>query len=63
MDTVTRDWTDGILSKLFRELNDRLPAGKENEMRWVIFDFSIGFGPWVDSVKEECVMKFKNRRG
>jgi dynein heavy chain len=27
MDPVTRDWTDGILSKLFRELNDRLPPG------------------------------------
>jgi dynein heavy chain len=26
MDPVTRDWTDGILSKLFRELNDRLPG-------------------------------------
>jgi dynein heavy chain len=28
MDPVTRDWTDGILSKLFRELNDALPAGQ-----------------------------------
>lgn len=25
MDPVTRDWTDGVLSKLFRELNQPLP--------------------------------------
>lgn len=28
MDPVTRDWTDGILSKLFRELNEPLPKNR-----------------------------------
>jgi dynein heavy chain, axonemal len=26
MDPTTRDWTDGVLSKLFRELNAPLPG-------------------------------------
>jgi dynein heavy chain len=35
MDSVTRDWTDGILSKLFRDLNEPLPPGREKEIRSV----------------------------
>lgn len=49
MDPVTRDWTDGILSKLFRELNDRLPAGKENEMRWIVYDGDVD-ALWVENM-------------
>ena len=49
MDTVTRDWTDGILSKLFRELNDRLPAGKENEVRWIVYDGDVD-ALWVENM-------------
>ena len=49
MDTVTRDWTDGILSKLFRELNDRLPAGKENEIRWIVYDGDVD-ALWVENM-------------
>ena len=49
MDTVTRDWTDGILSKLFRELNDRLPPGKENEMRWIVYDGDVD-ALWVENM-------------
>ena len=49
MDPVTRDWTDGILSKLFRELNDRLPAGKENEMRWILYDGDVD-ALWVENM-------------
>ena len=41
MDPVTRDWTDGVLSKIFREVNDPLPKGKENEMRWIIYDGDV----------------------
>eukprot|EP01033_Poteriospumella_lacustris_P008676 gene8676-6241_t len=49
MDPVTRDWTDGILSKLFRELNDRLPPGKENEMRWIVYDGDVD-ALWVENM-------------
>lgn len=28
LDTDTRDWTDGLLSNIFREVNKPLPAGK-----------------------------------
>lgn len=49
MDTVTRDWTDGILSKLFRELNQPLPAGKENEKRWLVFDGDVD-AFWVENM-------------
>ncbi|MCL4419562.1 AAA family ATPase, partial [Patescibacteria group bacterium] len=49
MDPATRDWTDGILSKLFRELNDRLPPGKENEMRWIVYDGDVD-ALWVENM-------------
>ena len=49
MDPVTRDWTDGILSKLFRELNEPLPLGKENEMRWIIYDGDVD-ALWVENM-------------
>ena len=42
MDPVTRDWTDGVLSRLFRELNEPLPKAKEGkEMRWIIYDGDV----------------------
>jgi len=43
MDPVTRDWTDGVLSKIFREVNEPLPRGKEKEMRWIIYDGTLLF--------------------
>ena len=49
MDPVTRDWTDGILSKLFRELNGPLLPGKENEMRLIIFDGDVD-AVWVENM-------------
>ena len=41
MDPVTRDWTDGILSNVFRNMNKPLTIGKENEKRWLIFDGDV----------------------
>lgn len=49
MDPVTRDWTDGILSKLFRELNGPLPPGKENELRLIVFDGDVD-AVWVENM-------------
>ena len=49
MDPVTRDWADGILSKLFRELNEPLPPGKENEVRQIIYDGDVD-ALWVENM-------------
>ncbi|OQR86956.1 flagellar inner arm dynein 1 heavy chain alpha [Achlya hypogyna] len=49
MDPVTRDWTDGVLSKLFRELNQPLPTGKETEKRWLIYDGDVD-AVWVENM-------------
>eukprot|EP01040_Poterioochromonas_malhamensis_P005875 gene5875-6317_t len=49
MDPVTRDWTDGILSKLFRELNEPLTVGKEKEMRWIVYDGDVD-ALWVENM-------------
>lgn len=49
MDPITRDWTDGILSKLFRELNGPLPPGKENELRLIVFDGDVD-AVWVENM-------------
>lgn len=49
MDPETRDWQDGMLSKLFRECNRPLPAGRENEVRWIIFDGDVD-AVWVENM-------------
>ena len=49
MDEQTRDWTDGIFSKLFRGANENLPPGKENEVRWIIFDGDVD-AVWVENM-------------
>ena len=49
MDEQTRDWTDGIFSKLFRGNNENLPPGKENEVRWIIFDGDVD-AVWVENM-------------
>lgn len=49
MDPATRDWTDGILSKIFRELNEPLPPGKENEVRWIMYDGDVD-ALWVENM-------------
>ena len=49
MDPVTRDWTDGILSNLFRNMNKPLPVGKENEIRWLIYDGDVD-ALWIENM-------------
>ena len=48
-DPVTRDWQDGILSKLFRELNEPLPESRENEVRWIVYDGDVD-AVWVENM-------------
>jgi dynein heavy chain len=49
MDNATRDWTDGILSKLFREMNQQLPPGRENEKRWLVYDGDVD-ALWIENM-------------
>lgn len=49
MDPVTRDWTDGILSNLFRDLNGPLPHGKDHEVRLIVFDGDVD-AVWVENM-------------
>lgn len=48
MDPVTRDWTDGLLSKTFRDCNMPLKEGA-NEVRWIIFDGDVD-ALWVENM-------------
>lgn len=45
MDMQTREWKDGLLSKIFRIAN----AGPGNEMRWILFDGDVD-AVWVENM-------------
>ena len=49
LDPLTRDWTDGILTKLFRNMNKPLPPGKENEKRWLVYDGDVD-ALWIENM-------------
>ena len=46
LDPITRDWTDGLLSHIFREINK--PTDK-NERRYVLFDGDVD-ALWVENM-------------
>lgn len=48
LDPMTRDWTDGILSKLFRDMNEPL-KGDAREQRWLVFDGDVD-ALWVENM-------------
>eukprot|EP00951_Prasinocladus_malaysianus_P017874 scaffold141645_cov42-Prasinocladus_malaysianus.AAC.1 len=48
LDPDTRDWTDGLLSNIFRELNKPLPPGKD-EARYIVFDGDVD-AVWVENM-------------
>lgn len=48
LDPDTRDWTDGLLSNLFREMNKPLTQGKD-EARYVVFDGDVD-AVWVENM-------------
>ena len=49
---VTRDWTDGLLSNIFREMNKPLPEGKD-ERRFPSFH-PLGFVMMGHERREGC---------
>ena len=46
LDPVTRDWTDGLLSNIFREINR--PTDK-NERKYILFDGDVD-ALWVENM-------------
>ena len=49
LDIVTREWADGLLSNIFRDMVKALPPGKENEKRYVVFDGDVD-AVWVENM-------------
>jgi dynein heavy chain len=49
MDPLTRDWTDGILSKLFRQCNLPLNKANANTVNWIVFDGDVD-ALWVENM-------------
>ena len=49
MDPTTHDWTDGVLSRIFREINQPIPSGREKEVRWIIFDGDVD-SLWIENM-------------
>eukprot|EP00898_Chlorokybus_atmophyticus_P006649 jgi/Chlat1/6986/Chrsp56S00523 len=48
LDPDTRDWTDGLLSNIFREINKPV-AGDKEERRYVVFDGDVD-AVWVENM-------------
>ena len=47
-DPDTRDWTDGLLSNIFREMNKPLPSDK-NDKNYLVFDGDVD-ALWVEDM-------------
>jgi len=48
LNPVNRDWKDGLLSKMFRELNEPI-KGDQNEARYIVFDGDVD-ALWVENM-------------
>lgn len=47
LDPVTRDWTDGLLSNIFREVNKSI--GDKKERKYIVFDGDVD-AVWVENM-------------
>lgn len=45
----TRDWTDGLLSKIFKEANQPFADDQKPEKRWIIYDGDVD-AIWVENM-------------
>jgi dynein heavy chain len=48
LDPITRDWTDGLLSCIFRDMNKPVPEGRE-ERRYIVYDGDVD-ALWVENM-------------
>jgi dynein heavy chain len=44
----TKEWTDGLASKIIREFT-RVEEGKENEFKWTVFDGPVD-ALWIENM-------------
>lgn len=49
LDPDTRDWTDGLLSKIFREVNKPLDDKNKSEKRYILFDGDVD-ALWIENM-------------
>ena len=49
LDRDTREWTDGLLSNIFREANRPLPENRQSESRYIVFDGDVD-AVWVENM-------------
>jgi dynein heavy chain len=48
LDPATRDWTDGLLSKIFRDINAPIPLDKQ-ERRYILYDGDVD-AIWIENM-------------
>jgi len=49
LDPITRDWTDGLLSNIFREVNKPLENPDKPEFKYILFDGDVD-AIWVENM-------------
>lgn len=49
LDHKTRDWTDGLLSNIFREVNKPLAEEHENDKKYILFDGDVD-ALWIENM-------------
>jgi dynein heavy chain len=49
LDSETRNWTDGLLSKIFKEANTPRDADSKPETRWILYDGDVD-AVWVENM-------------
>lgn len=49
LDSETRNWTDGLLSKIFKEANTPRDADAKPETRWILYDGDVD-AVWVENM-------------
>jgi dynein heavy chain, axonemal len=49
LDPDSRDWTDGLLSKIFKEANTPKSDEDKPEFRWILFDGDVD-AVWVENM-------------
>ena len=49
LDPDSRDWTDGLLSKIFKEANTPKSGDDKPEFRWILFDGDVD-AVWVENM-------------
>lgn len=49
LDPLTRDWTDGLLSNIFREMNKPLDESSKEEKRYILFDGDVD-ALWIENM-------------